>query len=362
MIIYNNHRSFLIQFLLLNWYKNNLTDMVTNNKMSKLSKLILVLSAALLAISVFVPLWRIELDAPQYPEGLALLIYTNKLGGNVDIINGLNHYIGMETLHANHFIEFTILPYIIFFYAAFAIVAAISGKRKMLVAWFIAFVIFGVVAMVDFWRWEYNYGHNLNPNAAIVVPGMAYQPPLIGFKQLLNFGAYSIPDIGGWLFIAAGALVLFAVVFELKLRKNTTVNTALLVIVFATIFSSCGQVKSEPIELNKDNCESCKMTIADPRFACEIVTKKGRVYKFDDIACLKNFLKKEDKNKLAEILIADFANGHQLKNIHDCYYVEFESINSPMQGNTIAFANKDSADSYAALHNTKTIDWNVAFR
>lgn len=49
------------------------------------------------------------------PEGLGLSIYANKLGGDVDIINGLNHYIGMKTLHAEEFIEFTVLPYIIGF-------------------------------------------------------------------------------------------------------------------------------------------------------------------------------------------------------------------------------------------------------
>ena len=70
--------------------------------------------------------------------------------------------------------------------------------------------------MIDFWRWEYNYGHDLNPDAAIKVPGMAYQPPLIGYKQLLNFGAYSIPDIGGWLFIAVGIIVLSITVIELR--------------------------------------------------------------------------------------------------------------------------------------------------
>jgi hypothetical protein len=53
--------------------------------------------------------------------------------------------------------------------------------------------------MIDFWLWEYDYGHNLNPNAPIIVPGMSYQPPLLGFKQLLNFGAYSYPDVGGWI-------------------------------------------------------------------------------------------------------------------------------------------------------------------
>jgi len=73
--------------------------------------------------------------------------------------------------------------------------------------------------MIDFWKWEYDYGHDLDPAAAIKVPGMAYQPPLIGFKQLLNFGAYSIPDIGGWLFIGVGLILVFIVIFELR-RKT----------------------------------------------------------------------------------------------------------------------------------------------
>ena len=166
----------------------------------------MAICAVALAIVIVVPLWRIELDAPQYPEGLSLLIYPNKLGGNVDIVNGLNHYIGMKTLHASDFIEFTILPYIIGFFSLLALLVAIVGKPKPLQLFFILFVSFGIIGMVDFWRWEYNYGHDLNPEAAIVVPGMSYQPPLIGFKQLLNFGAYSVPDTGGWIFIIVGLI------------------------------------------------------------------------------------------------------------------------------------------------------------
>ena len=52
-------------------------------------------------------MWRIELEAPQYPEGLVLQLHANKIGGDVDIINGLNHYIGMATLHTENFFEFT---------------------------------------------------------------------------------------------------------------------------------------------------------------------------------------------------------------------------------------------------------------
>lgn len=190
------------------------------NNISMLSRILLIIAAGLLVYSVYVPIWQIDLDAPQYPEGLNLKIFADKLGGDVEIINGLNHYIGMKTLHAEDFIEFSILTYIIFFFAAFAAVAAFLGKKKILYTLFSLFVLFGIVAMVDFWRWEYNYGHDLDPHAAIIVPGMAYQPPLIGFKQLLNFGAYSIPDTGGWLFIGSGVLMLVTVFKELKFSKK----------------------------------------------------------------------------------------------------------------------------------------------
>lgn len=89
------------------------------NKISLLSRILLVLAAVALVYSVFVPIWQIDLDAPQYPEGLVLKIHADKLAGNVDIINGLNHYIGMKTLHTEDFIEFKVLKYIIFFLLAY---------------------------------------------------------------------------------------------------------------------------------------------------------------------------------------------------------------------------------------------------
>ena len=165
----------------------------------------LILAGICILSAIYFPIWRIELDAPQYPEGLALLIYANRLGGEVEIINGLNHYIGMKTLHAEEFIEFTVLPYIIGFFGIWAIIVGLYFKsRRSVLILLITFALFGVLAMYDFWRWEYAYGHDLDPTAAIQIPGMAYQPPLIGFKQLLNFGAFSIPDLGGWMMLTGG--------------------------------------------------------------------------------------------------------------------------------------------------------------
>jgi hypothetical protein len=184
-----------------------------NLKISMLSRVLLLIVASLFVGSLFFPMWRIELEAPQYPEGLVLQLFANKIGGDVEIINGLNHYIGMATLHAENFFEFTVLPYIFGGFAIISLLLIFIAKRKAVLVFFITYILFVVLAAIDFYRWNYEYGHNLDPNAAIKVPGMAYQPPLIGYKQLLNFGAYSIPDIGGWMLTAAG-LFLFFIVFK----------------------------------------------------------------------------------------------------------------------------------------------------
>lgn len=189
-------------------------------KISTMSKALLLIVAALFTGSLFVPMWQIQLEAPQYPEGLVLQLHANKIGGDVDIINGLNHYIGMATLHTENFFEFRILPYIFGAFALISVLLLFIAKRK-LVLWFLfSYVLFIVLAAIDFYRWNYDYGHNLSPDAAIKVPGMAYQPPLIGYKQLLNFGAYSIPDTGGWMLTAAGVLLFVIVLKEYKFNTQ----------------------------------------------------------------------------------------------------------------------------------------------
>ena len=89
----------------------------------------------------------------------------------------------------------------------------------MLVSFLSLILATGVGALVDFYLWGYDYGHNLNPEAPIKIEGMSYQPPLIGTKQLLNFTAFSGPDIGGWIFIGIGALLFLLLVFEWKKNK-----------------------------------------------------------------------------------------------------------------------------------------------
>src|SRR5476651_1340781 len=105
-------------------------------------RILLLISGILLVMVLFVPLWQIQLNAPQYPEGLILKMYSHKLGGNVNIINGLNHYIGMKTLHTNDFIEFTILPYIIGFFSLCCFSVAALKRKKWLIMVTALFVFF----------------------------------------------------------------------------------------------------------------------------------------------------------------------------------------------------------------------------
>ena len=334
-----------------------------DHQLNLYSRVLLFWASIALAISIFVPIWRIELAAPQYPEGLSLSIYSNKLGGNVDIINGLNHYIGMKTLHKEDFIEFTVLPYIIGFFALFSLLTILLNRKKLLFVLFGAFVLFGILAMYDFWKWEYNYGHNLNPNAAIIVPGMAYQPPLIGFKQLLNFGAYSIPDTGGWLFIGAGILMLITVLIEknvLKMKKKTIMP--MLILMGMWLVPACGQKGPEPIKLNKEDCAFCKMTIADKRFGAEMVTAKGRVYKFDDMKCMIGYAKENSHSANARYYVSDYSEPHALISVEKLTFLSGGSIESPMAGNIAAFSKKEEADKAEKTLAARKILWAEIFK
>jgi len=303
---------------------------------------------SLLLIGVlFFPMWQIQLSAPQYPEGLILRIYPHKLGGNVDVINGLNHYIGMKPIHQDDFFELKVLPYIIGFYAILFLLTAMRGRRWMLNTLLVLFVLFGVVAMIDFWKWEYNYGHNLNPDAPIIVPGMAYQPPLIGFKQLLNFGAYSIPDIGGWIFVGSGLILLLIVVMEWnsnrkKIRAAKPLATSLIFFLLVAI-SSCNQ-GPEPILIGRDNCSFCTMTVSDARFGAELITRKGKIFKFDDPNCLLSYLEDStfDRSQVKEIYLTDFCNHHSLIKSDQALLLKSDVLKAPMGGHIAAFINADS--------------------
>lgn len=336
-------------------------------RLKKLTRILVALCGLALIVVLFVPLWRIDLFAPQYPEGLYLLIYPHQLGGNVDIINGLNHYIGMKTLHTNDFVEFKILPYIIVFFSLLLLATALINSRKLFYFSVILFICFGIIAMADFWKWEYDYGHNLDPNAAIKVPGMAYQPPLIGFKQLLNFQAFSQPHIGGWIFGLVGFILLVLAIKEwFAFRKKKRFASSAIAVSSAILLFSITACNTGPerIVTGKDHCDFCKMTMTDNRYGAEIITKKGKVYKFDDAHCILSYLKAEgfDKNSVKDIYFTDFSGDHSLIKVKEAFFLSSDKLQSPMGGNVAAFSKSDSLEKAKSEFGGTTVPWNVLYQ
>jgi copper chaperone NosL len=189
---------------------------------SKQSLGMLVAAISLLLIFVF-PLWKITLEAPQYPDGLTMYIWINKITGaepsTLQNINIMNHYIGMKAIEPDSIPELTYMPYIALAFAVLALILAFLRKWQINLAWTILLVAAGVLAIYDFYLWEYDYGHNLDSSAAIKIEGMAYQPPLFGSKEILNFIAKSYPRLGAALLGISMLLGGVSIYFGVKERK-----------------------------------------------------------------------------------------------------------------------------------------------
>ena len=120
----------------------------------------------------------------------------------VHLTGNLNHYIGMKVITPSDIPELRFMPWLVGGLIGLGLAAAALGKRAMLYGWVVLFTLAAIAGLADFYRWGYDYGHNLAPDAIIKIIGMSYQPPLIGNKQLLNFSATSWPAAGGWVLIA----------------------------------------------------------------------------------------------------------------------------------------------------------------
>jgi copper chaperone NosL len=187
----------------------------------KPSTRIAVAAASLLLLAAYLtPLWRIELVAPQYPEGLGLRIWVSQVTGlkpnDLNSINGLNHYIGMRAIEPDTIPELVLMPKLLGAAVVAGLLVALIGRRGPLYLLSVVVAAGSVAGLYDFYQWGWDYGHHLDPHAAIKVPGMSYEPPLIGSKQLLNFHATSWPDVGGWIVIAAVAVIVSAAAIECR--------------------------------------------------------------------------------------------------------------------------------------------------
>jgi len=186
---------------------------------------ILVLAAAVLLVPSFLfPLYQMTLYSNQFPDGLVLKIYSYTLEGgesqnrdDLREINSLNHYIGMRPLLESDFSEFKWLPFGIGAFALLALRAIAVGKMSKLVDLVVLFLYFALFSLWSFGHRLYQYGHVLDPTAAIKVK--PFTPPLIGTQQIANFTVNNYPGPGTYLI--AASLVLMIVALSMSARERT---------------------------------------------------------------------------------------------------------------------------------------------
>ncbi|MCO6490461.1 MAG: hypothetical protein J5I98_18750 [Phaeodactylibacter sp.] len=194
--------------------------------MKQLPRVLMILAAAALMMLFVFPMWRITLIAPQYPDGVNMYIWINKIGGDspgtLQNVNILNHYVGMKYIEPDAIPELQYFPYIVIGLAVLALLAAAIDRKQIYLGWAILFALLAAAGIYDFYLWEYDYGHNLSPTAPIKIPGASFQPPLFGTKVILNFIAKSFPHTGGYFAGLSALLALAAWWLKSKLSKNET--------------------------------------------------------------------------------------------------------------------------------------------
>jgi len=191
-------------------------DRFFDRELTLTSRLLILIGVVLLIPVYLVPMYQMTLVSNQFPDGLELHIYASKLEGgktanrdDLREINTLNHYIGMRPLLESDFSEFKWLPLAVGVFALLALRALVIGKMSKLVDIVVLFVYFGLFSFWSFYQRLHDYGHNLDPTAAVKVK--PFTPPLFGTHQIANFTVTNMPEAGSYLMVAFALFLILAV-------------------------------------------------------------------------------------------------------------------------------------------------------
>jgi copper chaperone NosL len=180
-----------------------------------LPRVLILLAAILLGLSVVFEYWSLTLHAPQYPDGLEVTIFTHEVVGDVSEVDGLNHYIGMMPLAEAAELERDIASAATIIIVALGIAAAILRPRlSALLA--VPIALFPIVFAADLYFWLYKAGHDLDPTAALSSSIKPFTPAILGegivgqFSTTAHFGA------GFWIAVAAAVLAIVGIVSRMR--------------------------------------------------------------------------------------------------------------------------------------------------
>lgn len=124
------------------------------------------------------------------------------------------------------------------------------------------------------------------------------------------------------------------------------------------LFIACEQ-KPEAIKYGDDECELCRMRVMDDKYGAELVTDKGKVYKYDSIECLIGYAL--NKNLIGEqnhlMLVSDYSKPGELVDAKKSFYVHNNNFRSPMGLNVSAFLNESEQQKFLAENSGEKLNW-----
>ncbi len=183
-----------------------------------LPTLFLVGAAVLIIVSIFLPYWSLVLHAPQYPQGLVVHAYLDRLEGDVQEIDGLNHYIGMRPLSEAAQLEKSISIFAIVALALLVLAAIfIHSPWSALLA--LPAILLPAVFLVDLYYWLNNFGQNLDPNAALSSAIEPFTPTILGEGVIGQFKTVAFADFGLLLATAASVLIVIGLFLQRRAYK-----------------------------------------------------------------------------------------------------------------------------------------------
>lgn len=183
-----------------------------------LPTILLGLAAACLILSIFFPYWNMTLEAPQYPNGLRVRTYVNRLEGDVQEIDGLNHYIGMRPLGEAAQLERSLSIFLIGA-TALLVVAAIFIHSKWAVLLAIPAILYPFIFMADMYYWLRTFGQNLDPTAALSNYIEPFVPTVLGEGLIGQFRTIATLGLGFYLAALASILILAGLYFQRRAYK-----------------------------------------------------------------------------------------------------------------------------------------------
>jgi copper chaperone NosL len=336
---------------------------------------LLVLAAVMLLPAFALPLWSIRIVAPQYNDGLGMYIGVHDIWGHtehdIQNINILNHYIGMKPIVPAEVDVLQYMPVALAVLAAGALLTALIGRRWAIASWLAGFAVLGAAGFYEFWSWNYDYGHNLSPDAPIKVPGMTYQPPIIGSTTLLTIRASSYPS-WGTLFVAA-AFLLGATAWVMRGHGEQAARlaaglrarfAALGVVMLAAVATACStgseaQAAVPAFAPEARACDFCDGDIPAERFGGQLETRNGTTYQFMSVECLAGFIVagRVEADAIRSVQVVDYAHGERLIDATRAHYVRSEQRQSPNGLNLLAAESDVVAHNLHFFFDGARLDW-----